>query len=160
MQNIKEKALGEVSNTFILKDQFGEEFDISKNKGKKILLSFHPLAWTSICGKQMLTLEENYKKFLSLNTIPVGLSVDPLPSKKAWAENLGLKNLKILSDFWPHGEVAKKYNIFREKDGFSERANIIIDEEGKIIFFKIYPIRELPNIEEIIKFLEGKDFIM
>lgn len=160
MQNIKEKVLGEISPTFILKDQFGEDFDISKYKGKKILLSFHPLAWTSICGKQMLTLEENYEKFLNLNTIPVGLSVDPLPSKRAWAENLGLKNLKILSDFWPHGEVAKKYNIFRERDGFSERANIIIDEEGKIILFKIYPIRELPDIEEIIKFLEGKDFIM
>jgi len=47
----------------------------------------------------MLSLEENYNKFLELNTIPVGISVDPVPSKKAWAENLNLKNLKILSDF-------------------------------------------------------------
>lgn len=159
MRSTKEKLLGESSPLFILKDQFGEEFDISKFKGKKLLLSFHPLAWTSICAKQMLSLEENYKKFLELNTIPIGLSVDPVPSKKAWAEYLGIKNLKILSDFWPHGEVARKYEIFRERDGFSERANIIIDEEGKIIFFKIYPLKELPNIEEIIKFLEGKNSI-
>ncbi len=138
---------------FSIKDQNGEEFKISHHKNKKILLSFHPLAWTSICAKQMLSLEENYEKFIELNTLPVGISVDPVPSKKAWAENLGLKRLKILSDFWPHGEVAKLYKIFREEDGFSERANIIIDEEGKIIFFKIYPIRELPDIEEIINFL-------
>ncbi|MEN2983789.1 MAG: peroxiredoxin [Dictyoglomaceae bacterium] len=156
MQGIKEEILGKTSPLFVLKDQLGEDFDLSKYKGKKVLLSFHPLAWTSICAKQMLSLEENYQRFLELNTIPVGLSVDPVPSKKAWAESLGLKNLKILSDFWPHGEVAKKYDIFREKEGFSERANIIIDEEGKIIFFKIYPIRELPDIEEIIKFLEER----
>ncbi len=138
---------------FSLKDQNGEEFKFSNYKGKKLLLSFHPLAWTSICSKQMLSLEENYSKFLELNTIPVGISVDPIPSKKAWAENLNLKNLKILSDFWPHGEVAKLYNIFREEDGFSERANIIVNEEGKILFFKIYPIRELPDVNEILEFL-------
>ena len=101
----------------------------------------------------MLSLEENYNKFLELNTIPVGISVDPVPSKKAWAKNLNLKNLKILSDFWPHGRVAELYNIFREEDGFSERANIIIDENGKIVFFKIYPIRELPDVNEILEFL-------
>lgn len=154
MKNLKKTLIGMESPIFILKDQFGEDFDLSKYRGKKVLLSFHPLAWTSICAKQMLSLEENYERFEKLNTIPIGLSVDPVPSKKAWAESLGLKNLKILSDFWPHGEVAKKFDIFREKEGFSERANIIVDEKGKIIFFKVYPIRELPDIEEIIKFLE------
>ncbi|ACI18345.1 peroxiredoxin [Dictyoglomus thermophilum] len=148
--------IGSQAPDFSLKDQNGDEFKLSNYKGKKILLSFHPLAWTSICSKQMLSLEENYNKFLELNTIPVGVSVDPVPSKKAWAENLQLKNLKILSDFWPHGKVAKLFNIFREEDGFSERANIIIDEEGKIVFFKIYPIRELPDINEIIEFLSNK----
>jgi peroxiredoxin len=112
------------------------------------------LAWTSVCAKQMQTLEENYARFLELNVIPIGISVDPVPSKKAWAESLGIKKLRILSDFWPHGEVAKKYNIFIEEYGFSERANVIVDEDGEIIFFKIYPIRELPDIEEIFLFLK------
>lgn len=156
MKNQKELELNTLAPDFSLKDQNGEIFKLSEYKGKKVLLSFHPLAWTSICAKQMLSLEENYEKFLELNTIPVGISVDPIPSKKAWAENLGLKNLRILSDFWPHGEVAKLFNIFREEDGFSERANVIIDENGKIVFFKIYPIRELPDINEIINFLKEK----
>lgn len=154
MKEQKGLELNRMSPDFSLKDQNGETFKLSDYRGKKVLLSFHPLAWTSICAKQMLSLEENYEKFLELNTIPIGISVDPIPSKKAWAENLGLKNLKILSDFWPHGEVAKLFNIFREEDGFSERANIIIDENGKIIFFKIYPIRELPDIKEIVDFLK------
>ncbi|MCO6042126.1 peroxiredoxin [Thermococcus alcaliphilus] len=147
--------IGEKAPDFVLKDQNGEEFKLSDFRGKKVLLSFHPLAWTGICEKQMKALEENYEKFETLNVLPVGISVDPVPSKKAWAEHMGLKKLGILSDFWPHGEVAKLYGLFREKDGISERANVLVDEEGKIAFYKVYPIGELPNLEEIFEFLEG-----
>ncbi len=146
--------IGEKAPDFVLKDQNGEEFKLSDFRGKKVLLSFHPLAWTGICEKQMKALEENYEKFETLNVLPVGISVDPMPSKKAWAEHMGLKKLRILSDFWPHGEVAKLYGLFREKDGISERANVLVDEEGKIALYKVYPIRELPNLEEIFDFLE------
>ena len=146
--------IGEKAPDFVLKDQNGEEFKLSDFRGKKVLLSFHPLAWTGICEKQMRALEENYEKFETLNVLPVGISVDPVPSKKAWAEHMGLKKLRILSDFWPHGEVAKLYGLFREKDGISERANVLVDEEGKIALYKVYPIRELPNLEEIFDFLE------
>ena len=77
------------------------------------------------------------------------------PSKKAWAKELGIKDTKLLSDFWPHGEAARSYGIFREKEGFSERANIIVDEKGQVFFVKVYPISQLPDIEEIIRALEG-----
>lgn len=140
---------------FSLKDQNGEVITLSTFKGKKVLLSFHPLAWTSICAEQMKNLEENYDEFLKYNTIPLGISVDPVPSKKAWTEHLNLKNLKILSDFWPHGDISKLYGIFRDKDGFSERANILIDENGKIVFIKIYPIKDLPDLNEIFNFLNS-----
>ena len=140
---------------FNLKDQNGEVTTISNLKGKKVLLSFHPLAWTSICAKQMKELENNFDKFNKLNVIPLGISVDSVPCKKAWAESLNLKKLKILSDFWPHGDIAKIYGIFRDKDGFSERANILIDENGKIIFIKIYPISELPDLNEIFNLLNS-----
>ncbi|MDO9097659.1 MAG: peroxiredoxin, partial [Candidatus Methanoperedens sp.] len=67
----------------------------------------------------------------------------------------GIKNTRLLSDFWQHGEAAKLFGIFREKEGFSERANIIIDENQDVVFMKVYPIAQLPDIEEIIKVLEG-----
>ncbi|MGQ9845718.1 MAG: redoxin domain-containing protein [Caldisericia bacterium] len=140
---------------FNLKDQDGKVVTLSNLKGKKILLSFHPLAWTSICAEQMKDLDKNISEFEKLNVYPLGISVDSVPCKKAWADSLNLKKLKILSDFWPHGDVAKLYGIFREKEGFSERANIIIDENGKIIFIKIYPISELPNLDEIFDFLKN-----
>jgi len=104
----------------------------------------------------MKSLEKNLIKFESLNTMPVGVSVDTTPSKKAWAESLDIKRIRLLSDFWPHGEVAKLYGIFREKNGFSERANIIVDEDQRIAFMKVYEIRQLPDVQEIIDFLSGK----
>jgi len=149
-------AVGSKAPDFILKDQDGKQVQLSELKGKKVLLSFHPLAWTRVCAEQMKSLEANYERFEKLNTIALGLSVDAVPSKKAWARELAIEKTRLLSDFWPHGEVAKLYGIFREKDGFSERANIIVDENLKVIFAKIYPISQLPDIKEIIKFLAGK----
>jgi peroxiredoxin len=140
---------------FALKDQEEREFKLSKFRDKKVLLSFHPLAWTSVCAKQMQSLEENFEKFKNLNTVPVGISIDSVPSKKAWAKSLGLRKLRILADFWPHGNVASLLGLFIEKFGFSERANIVVDEKGKVIFVKVYPIKELPDISKVIEFLKG-----
>lgn len=146
---------GDMAPDFTLKDHNGNEFKLSDFKGKRVLLSFHPLGWTGVCAQQMQSLEENYKTFESLNTLPVGISVDSVPSKKAWAEHLGIKNVRLLADFWPHGQVAKLYGIFIEEKGFSQRANIIVDEDGKIAFVKVYEISQLPDIQEIIGAIKG-----
>ena len=150
---VNKLKIGDLAKNFVLEDQNGQKFTLSRFKGKKVLLSFHPLAWTSVCSKQMKSLEKNKGVFDSLGTVAVGVSVDTVPSKKAWAKNLGIENTRLLSDFWPHGKVARLYGIFRDGDGISERANIIIDRAQKIAFFKIYKLGELPDIREIIKAL-------
>jgi len=155
MDEERKQEIGKPASDFSLKDQNGKDFKLSSFKGKKVLLSFHPLAWTDVCAKQMKSLEDNKSILDSLNTVALGMSVDTVPSKKAWAESLGIKNTPLLSDFWPHGYVAKAYGIFREKNGFSERANIILDEDQKIIFFKVYEIGKLPDINEIINFIKN-----
>lgn len=146
--------IGDQAPDFILKDQNKNEIRLSDFKGKRVLLSFHPLAWTKICAEQMKSLEINFQKFNELKTVALGMSVDTVPSKNAWAKELEIEKTRLLSDFWPHGEVTKKYGLFREKDGFSQRANIILDEKQKVIFFKIYDIPQLPDIEEIVDFLK------
>jgi peroxiredoxin len=145
---------GESAPDFTLKDQDGNEFKLSGQKGKKVLLSFHPLAWTGVCTQQMVSLEKNYAAITGLNTVPVGLSVDAIPTKSAWAKDMKLQNLKILADFWPHGGVAKAYGLFREHGGTSERANVIVDSQGKVAWVKVYPIPELPDINEVIEALK------
>lgn len=146
-------AVGEKLHDFTLKDQHGNDVTLSSFIGKKVLLSFHPLAWTSVCAKQMQSLEENRGAIEKKNAVALGVSVDSVPSKKAWARELKIEDTKLLADFWPHGGLASKLGIFRDKDGISERANIIVDENGRVMFIKVYPISDLPDISEILKAL-------
>ena len=145
---------GVAAKDFTLSDQDDKDVKLSDFKGKKVVLSFHPQAWTKVCAEQMQSLEKNHSRFEELNTVALGISVDTVPSKKAWAEHLGIKDTRLLSDFWPHGKVAQLYGVFNEDEGISERANIVVDETGKVIFVKVYPIGQLPDIEEIIEVLK------
>ena len=148
-------GLGSKTPDFALKDQSGKIVRLSDLVGKRVLLSFRPLAWTAVCHDQMKSLEDNHAQLDELNAVALGIGVDSVPSNKAWADSMGIENTRLLSDFWPHGEVAKSYGVFREKEGFSERANILIDEEGKVVFAKTYPISQKPDIEEAMKSLKG-----
>jgi peroxiredoxin len=146
--------VGSEAPDFSLKDHNGKIVKLSKFKGKKILLSFRPLAWTAVCHDQMRSLEENHLRLDELNTVAMGIGVDSVPSNKAWAHSMDIRNTRLLSDFWPHGAVAKLFGVFRENDGFSERATIIIDKDRKIVLARTYPTSQLPDIEEVIDFIE------
>ena len=145
---------GDPARNFSLKDQNDKTFDLYENAGSHVLLSFHPLAWTEFCAAQMQSLESNRGILTSLDCVPVGISVDSKPCKKEWAKSLGITQTRLLCDFWPHGAVAQKYGIFRDENGFSERANIIVDKNQKIAFIRIYPVHSVPDITEVIGFLK------
>jgi peroxiredoxin len=142
--------MGQVAPDFTLKDHHGKEVTLSQLRGKQVVLGFHPLAWTSVCAEQMKGLEANAERMEKLGAVAFGLSIDSTFCKKAWAESLGIEKTQLLSDFWPHGAVATKFGVFRDADGFSERAVFVLCEKGTVQFQKIYPIKEVPDIEEII----------
>jgi len=144
---------GDVAPDFTLKDNLENDVKLSGFKGKKVLLSWHPLAWTSVCMDQMRSLERNMEAFRKLNAIPLGLSVDPQPSKQIWADVLKLEEFRILSDFWPHGKTAKEYGLFIEEHGISQRANVIVDENGVVRWVKVYQLSQLPDVDEVLKVL-------
>lgn len=147
--------LGRAIPKIALPDQEGKTIDVSTLRGNRVLLSFHPLAWTRVCALQMQALEERESTFERLSAVALGLSVDPVPSKKAWAESLGITKTRLLSDFWPHGAVAQALGLFHDKEGFSDRAVVILDEKGVVRFAKVYPVPELPDIDEQIRALEA-----
>ena len=136
---------------FTLKDQNKEDIKLSELKGKKVILSWHPLAYTPVCTDQMRSLERNYDRIQEKgDTVVIGISVDPFPAKAKWADILDLKDIKIVSDFFPYAEVTTTYGLFNEENGASKRANVIIDEEGKVQWIKVYGGSELPDVEEVI----------
>lgn len=78
----------------------------------------------------------------------MGISIDTKPSSAKWVESLGGLNYPVLSDFWPHGEVSKKYGVLRP-EGFSERAIFIVDKDGVIRYIDVHDIAEQPDEEQI-----------
>ncbi len=142
---------GEQIERFVLKTHLGEEFDSEAHGDKCLLLSFHPLAWTSVCAAQMKGLEDSMSFFESRGVLPVGISVDAHTAKKPWAEHLGLQNLILLSDFWPHGGLAERLGLFIPEKGISGRANVLVScgPGAKVLWARQYDIPQLPDIEEV-----------
>lgn len=143
---------GDTVKDFELRDQNGEKINSKDVKGK-ILLAFHPLAFTSVCTDQMRDIENNYEEFTKRGVTPFGVSVDAHPSKGVWAKSIALKNLKILADFNPKGELAKELGIYIEEAGISGRASILI-EDGKVLWAKKYDNPERPDIDEILNAID------
>lgn len=98
----------------------------------------------------MRSLDLNYDRFIEKNTIPLGINVDQEHSKSAWAKVINLSKIQILSDYNPLGEIAKSYGVFLENINASGRANILINEEGQVIWVKAYELSHVPDIEEVI----------
>ncbi|MDD1638933.1 MAG: redoxin domain-containing protein [Methanomicrobiales archaeon] len=147
---------GQPARNLSLKDQDNTTWDLYEQQDRRVLLSFHPLAWTDYCAAQMQSLEEHRKTFKELNTVAVGISVDSIPCKRAWAKQLGIEGTRLLCDFWPHGKVAAAFGIFREENGFSERANILLDEHRDVAWVKVYPVHSVPDIQEVIGVLKKR----
>jgi peroxiredoxin len=155
MMTTKTIDVGDVALDFTLNSQNEREVTLGEFRGeKRVVLSFHPLAWTSVCRDQMQDLEKHRADLNRLNAVALGLSVDSVPCKRAWAEAIGIEKTPLLADFWPHGGVAEAYGIFREENGFSERAVFVVDITGMVRFKKVYPIKEKPDIEEILRVVE------
>lgn len=100
----------------------------------------------------MPSYEMDLPKFEGYNTQVLGISVDHVPCLKAWAESLGGIHYPLLSDFWPHGQVAQQYGVFRE-EGYSERALFVVDKQGIVRYAHIHDIDQQPDNEEVFRVL-------
>jgi peroxiredoxin len=149
---------GQEAPDFELRSHNGGTVKLSDFRGKKnVVLAFHPLAFTPVCADQMRGYESELSQFERADAVVLGVSIDAQPAKAAWARTLEPISYDLLSDFHPHGEVAQKYGVFRQKEGFSERAIFVIDKAGKIAWSKTYAIPELPKNDEVLAALQALD---
>ena len=102
----------------------------------------------------MPELDSVREKFEAMNAQVVGISADSILSHIAWQKKeIGMLRIPLCSDFFPHGEVIRKFGILREGPpvaGIPERAAFIVDKRGKIAFAKVYPLDQVPDVGEIL----------
>lgn len=96
----------------------------------------------------MPAYEEDLSEFARHDAQVLGISADNVPTNKAWANSMGGISYPLLSDFWPHGNVAVKYNILRS-EGITERALFIVDKKGIVQYKDIHPIADQPKNSEL-----------
>jgi alkyl hydroperoxide reductase subunit AhpC len=106
----------------------------------------------------MTAYSRELDKFAAYDAQVMGVSVDSTWSHIAWQEKeIGKLNYPLLSDFYPHGDIARRYDVFREGDpipGINERAIYIVDKTGKIVFAQLYELGESPDNQEVLDVLE------
>jgi peroxiredoxin len=150
--------VGEIAPDFELRTHRGGTVKLSDFRGKRrVVLAFHPLAFTPVCAMQMRGYESDLGRLESADTSVLGISIDAQPAKAAWAQTLGSISFDLLSDFHPHGGVAQQYGVYREKDGISDRAIFIVGKDGKIAWARRYEIPEHPSNDELFAALSKVD---
>lgn len=144
--------VGDKLPSFKLTDQTGQEVTPDDYAGKRLLLSWHPLAFTSVCTDQMRDLAKNYEALKAKNTVPLGLSIDAQPAKAVWGMSIGIdpEEVKLLADFGPFAAYTQELGLFLDELGASKRVNLLTDEDHVVTWVKVYELGELPDMEEVL----------
>ncbi len=129
--------VGDTAPDFTLRDQHAHKVTLSDFRGDKhVLLVFYPLAFTRTCQGELCALRDDLPRFENDQVQVLTVSVDSTASHRVWADREGF-TFPLLADFWPHGEVARKYGVFSEERGYSERGTFVIDKAG-VVRWKVY----------------------
>ena len=139
--------IGDQAPDFTLPSVSGEKVSLSQYRGKKsVVISFVPAAWTPVCSDQWPGYNIVKEMFDMNDAVLLGITVDNIPTLYAWTKQMGKLWFPVLSDFWPHGEVAARYGVLRS-EGVSERALFYIDKKGIIRDIQVSDINKRPDLE-------------
>jgi len=133
-----------------------QKVSLSEFHGRPAILAFYPADWSPVCGDEMALFNEILPEFEKFNAAFLGLSVDGVWCHLAFSKDRKLR-FPLLSDFEPKGEVARKYGVYRRKDGVSERALFVIDKDGNIHWSYVSPIGVNPGAHGVLNALESLD---
>jgi len=146
--------VGSAAPDFALPDCSGRLISLSEHRGQAVVLVFYPLDWSPGCSQQLDLYQQEWEEFQQRGAELLAISVDSLYSHGAWAAVRGL-NFPLLADFNPKGEVARRYSVYREADGFAERALYVVDDEGIIRYSHVSPfLHHVPDLAELLTTLD------
>jgi peroxiredoxin len=139
---------------FTLRTTPNQSISLNQYHGNPVILVFYPADFSPVCGDEMTLFNELLPEFQRLNTEVMGISVDGVWCHLAFSKEKNLK-IPLLADFEPKGEVAKKYGVYRKKDGIAERALFLLDKDGIIRYSYVSPLGVNPGADGVLKALES-----
>ncbi len=143
--------IGDEAPDFTLPTHNEGELNLRWYRGRKnVVLAFYPGDFTPVCATQVPGYQPLLNKFEQYNTQLLAISVDSIACHAAWARSLGGLSFPLMSDYYPHGEVAKKYGVLNRK-GYAERTIFLIDIEGRIRWIELLEPYDLPNNDELFR---------
>jgi peroxiredoxin len=149
-------AIGTTAPDFELYCTPDQRISLHELRGKKVILAFYPADWSPVCGDQMALYNETLRLFTRHNAQLVGISVDSKWCHHAFAADRKL-HFPLLADFEPKGEISRLYGVYDEKEGESQRALFVLDEEGVVRWNYLSPIGINPGADGILDALEIMD---
>jgi peroxiredoxin len=131
--------VGDPAPDFQLSDQAREPIALSSIRpARNAVIVFYPGAFTRTCSAELCALRDDLSEFQNDQS-----QLLSTPVHRAWANQEGF-TYPLLSDFWPHGEIARRYGVFDEETGQAERATFIVDRQG-IVRWKVVSGRSDPR---------------
>jgi len=149
--------IGDVAPDFELKDQHGTPVKLSGLRGEKnVVLVFYPLAFSGICSGELCSMRDSFPEADREDVAVLTVSVDSVHVHRTWADAENYK-FGLLSDFWPHGAVAKAYGVFDEERGLAVRGTFIIDKAGVVRWKVVNAIPQARDLADYSKALAELD---
>jgi peroxiredoxin len=144
---------GQEAPDFELRDQHGEPVRLSALRGSKhVVLVFYPLAFSGVCTGELRALRDGLPEASREDVELLTVSVDSAFALRTWADQEKF-TFRLLSDFWPHGAVARLYGVFDEETGVATRGTFIIGKNGIVRWKVVNPIPQARDIAEYQKAL-------
>lgn len=122
-------AVGQPAPAFALPDQEGTPISLADLVGSKVLVVFIPFPFTGICDGEVCAIRDDLASLGDLEARVVVITCHARPTNARWATEHGI-DFPVLSDFWPHGDVARAYGVFDERVGVANRTTFVLDTEG------------------------------
>lgn len=133
-----------------------KNFRLAEYRGKTVVLAFYPFNWQEASVRQMRGYQEQRSRLLASNAEIAVVNVESIMNTTAWERAEGPFDFPLCSDFWPHGEVSRRYGVLRESGrgaGASERALVVVGPGGRVTFRKSYEPDEVPPIDDVFRLL-------
>jgi peroxiredoxin len=146
-------APGTLAPDFMLHSTPDQKVSLCDFRGQPVILAFYPADWSPVCSDEMALFNEILPEFRRHHAELLGISVDGVWCHLAFARDRHLQ-FPLLSDFEPKGAVARRYGVYRPRDGTSKRALFVLDEAGIIYWSYVSPVGVNPGADGVLRALE------